>query len=130
MTNTKPKGYTVTFQPAQRLLRLRFWGFWDIPTADAMNREFRDTMTQAAPDGPWYVLADIAEFPPQSADVQAILARTMQFAREHGMQKAARIVSSTITKMQIARLSNEQHLPENSFFYDEAEALRWLLSNN
>lgn len=129
MAETK-RGYTITVESSQQLLRLVFWGFWDSDTAERMARDFEQKVSRAiTPDTPWNILADLSEFPPQSADVQAILAKTMLFAKQHGLHKAARVISSAITKIQIARLSQEQNLPENSFFYTEDEALQWLSGN-
>jgi serine/threonine-protein kinase len=74
------------------------------------------------------VLADIADFAAQKPDVSAYVERTMALARENGMVRAANLVSSALSRMQIARLSAETGLPAFSFFQSEADAVRWLLT--
>jgi serine/threonine-protein kinase len=51
----------------------------------------------------------------------------MEFAASHGMLRAANLVHSALSKMQIARLSKDMGLPEYSFFTSEEEAVAWLL---
>jgi serine/threonine protein kinase len=108
------------------ILRLKVWGFWTLDEGKAYWEEFR---LKARPliGQPWYVLADIADFPPQKDEVREFLEKPMIFARQNGMVRAANLVGSALPKMAIARMSAEMGLPAFSFFNSEAEATAWLL---
>ncbi|WP_437722565.1 serine/threonine-protein kinase [Sorangium sp. So ce861] len=110
------------------VLHVKVWGFWDIDEGKAYLDEFRQKAATLLTLGkPWYVLADIADFPPQKPDVSPYVEQTMAYAVGHGMRKAANLVNSALSKMQISRLSAAMGLPEYSFFTAEADALAWLL---
>jgi serine/threonine protein kinase len=120
--------FQITSDLSRCILKLRVWGFWTIDEAKAYWNEFQN---KARPllDKPWYVLADIADFPPQKAEVNELLEKPMVFARERGMVRAANLVtSSALSKMLISRLSTGTGL-SHSFFSSEAEALEWLLQD-
>jgi len=89
----------------------------------------RKRVAQKVIGRPWYVLADISEFTAQKPEVSALVEQTMAFALSHGMVKAANLVSSSLGKMQIARLSQAMGLPEFSFFQTERQAIEWLLAS-
>ncbi len=110
------------------VLHVKVWGFWDVDEGKAYLDDFRHKASTLLHLGkPWYVLADIADFPPQKPDVSPYVEQTMAYAVEHGMRKAANLVNSALSKMQISRLSAAMGLPEYSFFTAEADALAWLL---
>lgn len=110
------------------VLHVKVWGFWDVDEGKAYLDDFRQKASTLLNLGkPWYVLADIADFPPQKPDVSPYVEQTMAYAVEHGMRKAANLVNSALSKMQISRLSAAMGLPEYSFFTAEADALAWLL---
>jgi serine/threonine-protein kinase len=124
----RPKsGYTVTIDQIRSIVRVKVWGFWSIEEARAYVDDFR-AKSQIFWGKKWYVLADISDFTAQKPEVEACVKQTMEVAREHGMVRAANIVASALSKMQISRLSAEQGLPAFSFFQDDQEAIRWLLS--
>jgi len=127
------KNATYRFQIAidlpRRILKLRVWGFWTLDEAQAYWDDFQE---KARPllGKPWYVLADVADFPPQKGEVNELVEKTMVLARKHGMVRAANLVtSSALAKMQISRLSTDTGLPSFSFFSSEAEAVDWLLQS-
>ena len=91
------------------------------------TEEFKAKANMAA-GRPWYVLADIADFSAQKPEVNVYVEKTMAYARANGMVRAANLVSSALSKMQISRLSQETGLPSFSFFQAESEAIRWLIS--
>lgn len=124
----KKKGFHVEHDSKQNILRVKVWGFWTIDDAKAYLEDFKQKATFAI-GRPWYVLADISEFAAQKPEVSAFVERTMQFAIEHGMVKAANLVDSALGKMQIARLSQATGLPLFSFFQSEREAIEWLTSS-
>lgn len=76
--------------------------------------------------GRWFVLADLSDYPAQKPDVQACHAATMVRAREAKVVTAANLVSATLSKMQIRRLSEESGLPEFAFFQSESKALAYI----
>ena len=119
-------GYVVRVERERRLVRLEVWGFWTVDQARAYYEEFA-RVTQPLWGKRWRVLANTADFAAQKPDVSAFVERTMEVAQKQGCVRAANIVSSTLTKMQLARMSAEQGLPSFAFFQDEAEALTWLL---
>jgi len=122
------KGFEITFDEERSIVRLRFWGFWDLEIGRAMVKEFKKYAQRAsAQETPWYALGDITQFPPQMKDIQQCLSEVMRFAREQGVRRTARVVASTITDMQIKRLANAAGIPEHTFFHSEEAAIHWLL---
>ncbi|WP_437711108.1 serine/threonine-protein kinase [Sorangium sp. So ce448] len=120
--------FTVRPDMSTGVLHVKVWGFWDIDEGKAYLDEFRQKASTLLNLGkPWYVLADIADFPPQKPEVSPYVEQTMAYAVEHGMRKAANLVNSALSKMQISRLSAAMGLPEYSFFTSEADAVAWLL---
>jgi len=124
---TKKKGFVVALDRERNILRVKVWGFWTIDDAKAYWEDFKVKANMAA-GRPWYVLADIADFSAQKPEVNVYVEKTMAYARANGMVRAANLVSSALSKMQIARLSQETGLPSFSFFQSEPEAVRWLIS--
>ena len=110
----------------RRIARVEVWGFWSVEQGRAYLEEFRQK-TRPLWGKPWYVLADTSNFAAQKPEVGVFIEQTMELAKKHGFVRSANLVSSTLTKMQLARMSAEQNLPEYSFFKDEAEAIRWLV---
>lgn len=111
----------------RRILRFTFWGFWDEPLARqylaasiAGMRELRKT------EGAWHVLADLTRYPAQKDEVGRCHGESMKAGHELGLSRAANLVSSSLSAMQIRRLSMENNLPEFSFFQDEQRAIAWL----
>jgi serine/threonine-protein kinase len=74
------------------------------------------------------VLGDIREFPPQRPEIAAVHGQLMAHALQLGMKRAASVVSSATTQLQIRRIAAESGLPEMAFHKDPASALAWLLS--
>ncbi|WP_437925767.1 serine/threonine-protein kinase [Sorangium sp. So ce291] len=120
--------FQVRADIATGILHVKVWGFWDVDEGRAYLDDFRYKASTLLHLGkPWYVLADIADFPPQKPDVSPYVEQTMAYAVEHGMRRAANLVNSALSKMQISRLSAAMGLPEYSFFTSEADAIAWLL---
>ncbi|MRG92308.1 serine/threonine-protein kinase [Polyangium spumosum] len=121
------KGYLVTVDNTTRVVRVDVWGFWDASDGKAYWEEF-ERQTRPLLGKPWYVLANISNFPPQKPEVSVFVEKTMKHARENGLVRAANLVSSALGRMQIQRLSVETGLPLYSFFTAEGDALRWLVT--
>ncbi|MRG97723.1 serine/threonine-protein kinase [Polyangium spumosum] len=126
-TSRPRSGHVIRVERERRLVRLEVWGFWTVEQARAYYDEFA-RVTQPLWGKRWRVLANTAEFAAQKPDVSAFVERTMEVAQKNGCVRAANIVSSSLTKMQLARMSAEQGLPSFAFFQDEGEALGWLLN--
>jgi hypothetical protein len=120
------KGYSVDVLD-DNIVELKVWGLWVREDGEAYVQHFKNKVTPLK-GSKWWVIADISEFPPQVPEVTDQIQETMRIAGEYGMQKAANLVSSAMTKLQIRRLSKESGIDEFSFFQDRAEALQWLRS--
>ncbi len=123
------KGFEVRADLKLGILRLRVWGFWDIEDGQAYWAQFKHEADLLI-GKPWHVLADISQFPAQRPDVNAYVEKTMLYARSNGMVRASNLVSSALSRMQIARLSAESGLPAYTFFQSEEAAVKWLLKGD
>ncbi len=123
------KGYNVSVDTTNKILKLHLWGLWDTTLAQRFTGEAKETileLSQQAPQG-WYTLVDLSHFPPQFEEIQKIAAEIMTFEVDHGMKKAATLFNKMLIKLQMQRLAKQQHLPPGSFFQSEGEAIQWLL---
>jgi len=128
MGTSQEEGFEITFDEKRSIIRLRLWGFWSPEIGQAMVTEFKTHVQYASTRGmPWYALADLSQFPPQTKGIQQCLSEAMQFARERGVRRTARVVASTITSLQISRLAQAAKIPEHTFFHSEEAAIQWLL---
>lgn len=121
-------GYTVQVDSEKQVLFLKCWGMWDESLADDYRKHMLESYDQID-QRPWFVLADISQFPPQRESVQAVHGELMGLAVGRGMLKAASVVDSTLSKMQIRRIAEESHMSELAFHTTEADALAWLLKD-
>jgi serine/threonine protein kinase len=124
----KKKGFIVELDTRRAIVKVKVWGFWTVEDGQAYVDEFKRRAAKVI-GRPWYVLADISEFSAQKPEVQALVEQTMSYARKNGLVKAANLVSSTLGKMQISRLSQAMGLPEFSFFQTERQAIDWLVGS-
>ncbi len=124
----KKKGFLVELDQRRAIVKVKVWGFWTVEDGQAYVDEFKRAATRVL-GRPWYVLADISDFTAQKPEVSALVEQTMAFATSNGLVKAANLVSSSLGKMQISRLSQAMGLPEFSFFQTERQAIEWLLAS-
>lgn len=124
----KKKGFLVDVDMRTCIVKVKVWGFWSVEDGQAYVEEFKRVASKVL-GRPWYVLADIADFTAQKPEVSVLVEQTMAFATSNGMVKAANLVSSSLGKMQISRLSQAMGLPEFSFFQTERQAIEWLLAS-
>lgn len=117
-------GYTVVADPERQLLRMRIWGLWDDSLAQRYERAVLTALGMIPQNTTWDCIVDITNFPPQKPSVQAYHANCMR--QSTNIRRAANLVSSSLSQMQIRRLSEESGLPAYSFFTSEAAALKWL----
>ena len=126
----KEKGHQIEFDPKDRILKLKLWGFWDKTSGEQFRQEFIQKSKTIWKNGQkWYILANLSNYPPQSDEVQKIFSEAMVFARDHGLKKAARVVDKMTTQLQFNRLSQEIDFQAYAFFHSEEEARAWLLDN-
>ncbi|MFT3925762.1 MAG: hypothetical protein QM778_24685 [Myxococcales bacterium] len=121
------KGFLVEVNTKTNVVYLRVWGLWEEADGVAYVAYFRDRVASLI-GKKWYVVADISEFPAQSDAVNVQIGKTMEHATKGGMAKAADIVSSAMTQLQIKRLSQEMGIPEFAFFKDRASAEAWVVT--
>jgi hypothetical protein len=119
-------GYEVSVDTTKRVLRLDCWGLWSLALAESYAKSMNAAYDKLR-GRPWYVLAIIAKFPAQRQEVAEIHGALMASAAAAGMKRAASVVDSSMTQMQIKRLAEESRMPELAFYKSEADGLRWLL---
>jgi hypothetical protein len=119
------KGYTI--EKKGRVLLLKVWGMWDDELADKYKVDMLASYPEMQGES-WYVVADISKFPPQREYTQNIHGWLMGEAVKAGMLKAASVVESSLTKMQIGRIAKESGMPELAFHTDVDGAVRWVQS--
>ena len=123
-------GYELQIEHGPRLLVLRAWGFWSMPLAQEAIKGLLESYRELNATGlPWYFLADHRKYPAQAVDVQTEISGTVRDAIRLGMKRSASILDSTITKLQIRRLTGASGLPMDvfAFFTSEDQARKWLL---
>lgn len=121
-------GFEIRLDASTRVVRFDFWGFWGLELGAAFRDAAIEAMRAASSQGPFFVLANLGDYPPQKPEVQACHQEAMVAAHRFGLVRAANLVSSAMSQLQIQRLSVESGLPAFSFFRDEAQALRWLVA--
>ncbi len=125
----RPPGFKVQTTYANRILRLGVWGFWTLPIARDFEKAAMESIRElTALKRAWVVLADLSDYPPQNADVQAVHQRLMALAKKSGNIGAANVVSQALSESQIRRLSEQSGLPTFAFFTDEKKAVAWLVT--
>lgn len=123
-------GYDIQIELGQQLIVMRAWGFWNMPLAQECLKALLESYRELKATGkPWYFLVDHRKFPAQSVEVQAEISSTVRDAIRLGMKRSASVLDSTITKLQIRRLTGASGLPMDvfAFFNSEDEARKWLL---
>ena len=123
-------GFDVQIEHGQKLIVLRAWGFWSMPLAKECIKALLESYRELHATGsPWCFLADHRKFPAQAVDVQAEISTTVRDAVKLGVKRSASILDSTITKLQIRRLTGASGLPMDvhAFFTSEDQARKWLL---
>ena len=123
-------GFDVQIEHGQRLIVMGAWGFWSMPLAQECIKALLDSYKALHAAGrPWYFLADHRNFPAQAVDVQAEISTTVRDAIKLGMKRSASVLDSTITKLQIRRLTGASGLPMDvfAFFTSEDQARKWVL---
>ncbi len=124
-----PKGFRVELDRRLKLCFLKVWGPWLEEDGKAYVTHFTNQLVPFA-GTEFDVVADISEFPIQKAPVNLQIQETMRHAAASGMKRAANVVNSAMTEMQIRRLSEETGLPMFSFFKSVNDGVKWLRPEN
>jgi hypothetical protein len=131
MEPLKNKGFEISFDPAQWILRARLWGFWDEEFGKQYDRAFTEKVAEFCSQGKeWYALLDLSEFHLCSLDVQDILLQNLRDATEQGMRKVAYLGSISAAQIHLHALLLILDLPYSAFAESEEEALQWLLDES
>jgi hypothetical protein len=123
-------GFDIQIELGPRLIVMRAWGLWGTPLAQECVKALLASYKELGARGlPWYFLADHRKFPAQSAEIQAEISITVRDAMKLGMKRSASVLDSTVTKLQIRRLTGASGLPMDvfAFFTQEDQARKWLL---
>ncbi|MEO5730583.1 MAG: hypothetical protein ABI134_27630 [Byssovorax sp.] len=123
-------GFDIQMEPGRRLMVLRAWGFWSMPLAKECSKALLESYRELHTTGlPWYFLVDHSRFPAQAVEIQAEISTTVRDAIRLGMKRSASVLDSTVTKLQIRRLTGVSGLPMDvfAFFTQESQARKWLL---
>ncbi len=119
-------GFIVHPNRHSRVLKLEFWGLWNM----AIAQRFRVEVTRAYDEmgaTPFVCLSQSRRYLPQKEDVQAIHREVMGIALRSGLVRVAVLVDTALSQMQIRRLFEEAGSPPHlRFFTDEAAANAWL----
>lgn len=104
--------YSVKNETAERTIHLRMEGFFE----ESEMKEFVRLFIEASASyggQPHLVLADMQGLQISSLDVAKLLGDAIGKAREQGVACCAHLTSSTVVKMQMARLAREHSLDDD-----------------
>jgi hypothetical protein len=115
--------FTIATDREARLIRYKLEGLWDLDTFE----KYRVAMTA---EMEWFrgaglsfnLLGDLRNFTTQTQDLNDRRQEMILKAETLGLDKCAIVVSSSIVRMQVGRLSNNSY----AFFTSEDEAKEWL----
>jgi hypothetical protein len=98
--------YSVRNDTSERTLYLQMEGFFEENEMKAFVQLFLEASESYA-GKPHLVLADMRELQISSLDVSKLLGDAIGKARQQGVTCCAHLTSSTVVKMQVARLARE-----------------------
>jgi len=98
--------YSVKNETAERTLHLRMEGFFEESEMKDFVRQFLEASASYAGQS-HLVLADMRGLQISSIDVAKLLGDAIGKARQQGVTCCAHLTSSTVVKMQMARLARE-----------------------
>ncbi len=103
--------YSVKNDPSQRTIFIRMEGVFDETQMHELAKLYLEA-TQTYQGGPHLVLADMRGMHIASLEVAKILGEAIGTARKMGVACCAHVSSSTVQKLQAARLARE-HSPDD-----------------
>lgn len=116
--------YELSFDEQENLMVRRLWGFWTVETARAYVAEVDKLFARISSRHPDFnILSDSRDFPPQAAEVGAVMTEAMRRFAENHKCKIAIVVSGVLSKLQMERIYPFPHIRG---FLDEQSAREWL----
>lgn len=101
--------YSVRNELSERTIHIRMEGFFEESDMKGFARAYRDA-TDVYQGQPHLVLADMRGMQIPSIEVSKLLGDAIGYARQHGVACCAHLSTSTVQKLQAARLARE-HSP-------------------
>jgi hypothetical protein len=98
--------FSVKNEPSERTIYLRMAGFFEESEMKQLIQLYLEA-TASYEGKPHVVLADMRELQISSLDVSKLLGEAIGKARQQGVTCCAHLTSSTVVKMQMARLARE-----------------------
>jgi hypothetical protein len=98
--------FSVKNDPSERTIYVRMAGFFEESEMKEFIRLYLEA-TASYGGNPHVVLADMRELQISSLDVSKLLGEAIGKARQQGVTCCAHLTSSTVVKMQMARLARE-----------------------
>lgn len=123
------QGYEIDVDRPLRLVVVRCWGIWEMSTAERYRSELVRAFAPFDGGRPWYLVADISDYPPQRPEVARVHRMLMQRATKQGLRRAASVVNSAMTQLQIRRVASEGGVLEHGCHEAMSSALNWLMSD-
>ena len=117
-------GFEAKIDKRTRLLRVRLWGVWDVPIAEAFVNAVSELGTELG-SAPWSSLVDARKFMVQGPQILQLRQESLNRAAMLGCTRMATLVESAVYGLQFKRLSGASHI-ESDLFHDEISALTWL----
>jgi hypothetical protein len=118
-------GFELAVDKPRRVVRLRLWGFWDLPIAEEFRRAIFKT-ARGLEGASWGVVADSREFLAQTAVVSDIREKIMERLLPMGCTRIGAIVEDApVYAMQFSRIASESQMGA-AVFHDEDAALAWV----
>ncbi len=116
--------FTIVPDRAARLIRYWLQGLWDADTHKQYSAAVIAEMRKFHAAGiPFNLLGDLRDFKTQAQDLDGQRQDLVSTALSLGLNKCAIILSSSIVKLQLSRLTTTKAI---AFFTSEEEAKEWL----
>lgn len=118
------RGFEVVLDRIGRMIRVKLWGFWEIPMAEAFSSsvvEFGEELRRTS----WSALVDSRLFVAQTQRVTEIRQEAMNKLKGLGCTRIAAVTSAAVYTMQFKRIATESHV-ESAVFNDTQTALEWI----
>lgn len=125
------RGFEITSDPAQCLLKICIWGVWDDEMGAAYARTFREQTAQIPVNaGTWQMLLDLTGYLFQPKAIEKLIGQTLMSLSNYTIRKRAVISRGPIVHFPTGDTIPEQGFPIYSYFWSEEDALRWLMESN
>lgn len=117
-------GFEARLDAADRVLHVRLWGVWSVPTATAFCTAIVQ-LGQRVAGAPWSVVANSRDFRPQAPEIARLRQEAMIDLQELGCDKIASFGQNVVHAMQFKRITAESDM-SSATFSEEGAALHWV----